>query len=158
MRRKLPEAPAPIPGTRYPYENYFVRGPNPAPGLQTAAYENPYRSHAPIAAPIPEYVQQDASNTTVQRVPALVAPIPVKEIAPIPVYAPSRFIGTPALTYQRGWEQPFVPEMGQRPALQATSPFLQLSQPIKDDLKQAIAASSAKRQPLKAKAPKHHDK
>lgn len=143
-------------GPVYPYENYFVPGPNPAPGLRTNAALgiDPNRLHSPIVAEKPWYEKDGAgSSPPIQRIPQ--NPLAYNSVPVIPVYVPGGGYETPPLFYQRGWEQHFVPSAGRRPALVAMTPLLQVSRPIKSYSK-ADAVSQPKRKPMRGRAPKAH--
>lgn len=140
------------PEPEYPYENFFAPGPNPAPGLTTAAYKDPARAHSPIIRNKPWWYPHAGSVPGIQRVPGAHVPIPVKELPQTPVFAPAAGITPPELMYQRGWHQAFVPSAGMRQPLRAQTPLLQLSQPIHYGRDQSVAA--AKRKPVKLRAPK----
>ncbi len=141
----------------YPYENYFVPGPNPAPGLTTAEYKDPYREHAPIATEKPWWWSPGASaDPAIQRIGPDFAILPTKEVPPLLVEIPAGGYITPEIEMQRGWHQAFVPDQGRRTALQAQTPLLQLSAPIHSANKSA-SISGARRKITKLRAPKARD-
>lgn len=149
----VPEPPQSNGGVDFPYENYHVSGPNPAPGLESTYAPSDFRLHAPIAAPIPAYVQQDAANTQVQRIPQ-VRPYPVEPIPGQTEYHFAPGYQAPVALMNRGWTQTYVPELVPSAPLIIHAPVLELSQPITWDMRAAV--DQPIHPPLKGKAPKAH--
>lgn len=162
--RKKPAAPFQVTSNIPPQENYagYTNLPNLPMGDIDAAYHNEYRMHSPFQT---EREKQqlitaagvhffDGADTSIDRVPdqALQQYLnQVKEVPAKPVYVPAHGVIVPEKLRQRGWAQAFVPLAGRRIDLQAASPQVFLSVP----LRVGVPTDGGKRSPIKsAKAPK----
>lgn len=147
-------------GVAYPDENYYVPGPNPAPGLHAGQRYSDVRLHAPVAGTESQWGLYDEANTAVQRTPYVSYPV---EAYP-PLVQPYHFPPgqqAPVAHMQRGWVQSYVPLIEGThgipgPSFTVHSPVLELSQPITYDLKAQSRVSATQHAPIKGKAPKPH--
>ena len=147
-------------GVAYPYEDYYVAGPNPAPGLHAGQRYSDVRLHAPIAGTESQWGLYDEANTAVQRAPH--RPFPVEPYPPVvQPYSVPPGLTAPVALMQRGWVQQYIPFIEATrsipgPSFTVHSPILELSQPITYDIQGAKKVSTIQHAPIKGKAPKPH--